>query len=102
MPFAKTSLIERQPFTLIPKTLCVFSFEEIKIIRNKKAFNKDLNDHFLSKLKEIKLLQNVLLTVPAYSKEYILSPIYVTYFSSYQYCTADYCRKYLLCLTVSA
>jgi hypothetical protein len=42
---------ERQPLTGIPITWCDFSAEEIKIIRNKKAFNKGLKDHFLNKLK---------------------------------------------------
>jgi len=37
--YSSFSLIERQPFTRIPKTWCDFSSEEIKIIRNKKSLH---------------------------------------------------------------
>jgi hypothetical protein len=39
VPFARTSLTERQPLTRIPKTWCNFPCENIKFIRNKKEFN---------------------------------------------------------------
>jgi hypothetical protein len=70
---ARTSLIERQPFIRVPKTVSYLSFEENKIIRNKKAFHKNLKDNFLSKLTECSMLT---VTVPAYSKPYIFSPTY--------------------------
>jgi hypothetical protein len=62
VPFARTSMTERQPLTRIPKSWCDFSAEEIKIIRNKKAFNKDLKNHFLNKLKETVLCDRLFCT----------------------------------------
>jgi hypothetical protein len=47
VPFAGTSLTERQSLTRISKAWCDFTCEEIKIIRNKKTFNKDLKERFL-------------------------------------------------------
>jgi hypothetical protein len=44
-PFARTSLIEGLPYTRIPKAWLEF-------LRNKKTFNQDLKDHFVSLLKE--------------------------------------------------
>ena len=51
-PFARTSLIERLPFTRIPRTWIEFNNENIKFVRNKKMFNKELKDHFVSQLKQ--------------------------------------------------
>jgi hypothetical protein len=51
VPFARTSLTERQPLTRIPKTWCNFPCENLKFIRNKKEFNKDLKAHFINNLK---------------------------------------------------
>ena len=51
VPFARTSLTERQPLTRIPKMWCNFPCENIKFIRNKKEFNKDLKAYFINNLK---------------------------------------------------
>lgn len=50
IPFARLSLTDRQPLSRIPRTWLEFQNENIKIIRNKCTFNKDLKEHFLSKL----------------------------------------------------
>jgi hypothetical protein len=52
VPFAGTSLNERQSLTRIPKAWFDFTCEEIKIIRNKKTFKKDLKERFLNRLNE--------------------------------------------------
>jgi uncharacterized protein YggT (Ycf19 family) len=50
VPFARTTLIERQPLTKFPKTWHEFPNENVKFIRNKQTFNEELKKHFLSKL----------------------------------------------------
>jgi hypothetical protein len=46
----RTSLIERLPFTCIQRTWIKFNNGHIKFVRNKKMFNKELKDHFVSQL----------------------------------------------------
>jgi hypothetical protein len=42
VPFARTALVERQPLTKFPKTWHEFPNENVKYIRNKQTFNKEL------------------------------------------------------------
>lgn len=50
IPFARLNSIERQPLIRFPRLWHEFSSDDIKSIRNKLQFNKQLKDHFLSKL----------------------------------------------------
>jgi hypothetical protein len=53
IPYARLNLTERQPLTHFPRLWHDLNKENIKIIRNKLEFNRDLKEHFLGTLKSV-------------------------------------------------
>ena len=53
VPFARLVSLERHPFTRFPKLWFDLNNENIKIIRNKPMFNKELKVYLLSELRDV-------------------------------------------------
>ena len=52
VPFARLVSLERHPLTRLPKTWLEFENENVKIIRNKLLFNKELKLFLLNQLND--------------------------------------------------
>ena len=53
VPFARLVSLERLPLTRFPKLWSEFNAENIKILRNKPMFNKELKEFLLNQLSDV-------------------------------------------------
>jgi len=60
VPFARLVSLERHPLTRFPKLWQDFNNENIKFIRNKLQFNKELKMYFLDQLSDVIICDRLL------------------------------------------